>query len=183
VRTGALIALAVVFVVAGCGGDGGGNQTAEAWADDVCTSIASWRTEIQTIVTNATTAVTSPGATRDDVENAVDDGVDATKTVIGDLRSSVPPDTPDGAEAKADLDVFVDELSATKDEVETTLASLPDSAGLTQVVTKLGGLATKLNQVVASGTQLVTTLTQVGGDIKDAFENADACQELREPEK
>jgi ABC-type transporter Mla subunit MlaD len=180
-RTGALIALVLTFVIAGCGGDGG-SPTAEAWADDVCTNIASWRTEIQTIVSNATAAVTKAGASRDDVENAVDDGVDATKTLIGDLRSSVPPDTPDGAEAKADLDAFVDELSATKDEVETTLASVPDSAGLTQVVTKLAGLAASLNQLIAGGTQVVTTLTEVGGDIKDAFENADACQELREPE-
>jgi hypothetical protein len=182
VRIGAVIALAVTFAVAGCGGDDGGSPTAEAWADDVCTSVASWRTGIETIVSDTATAVTQPGATREDLENAIQEGVDETEALLEDLRSSVPPATPQGAEAKSELDAFLDDVSAGRDEVENTLASLPDSAGLAQVITQLSGLATTLNQLIAGGTQLVTTMTELGGDIREAFESADSCQELREPE-
>ena len=45
---------------------------------------------------NAADALTEPGATRADVETAVESGLDATETLGEELRASVPPDTPEG---------------------------------------------------------------------------------------
>jgi hypothetical protein len=179
VRLAAVIVLALV--AAGCGG-GGSSAEEEAWANEVCATIASWRTEVETIATDAAEAITKPGATRDTLEGAIDDGLDATKTLLRDLRGAVPPDTSEGEEAKAAVDAFLDEVSAANDEVETALADLPDAAGLAQIVAALSGLATNLQTTVESGRTLVTELTELGGTMKDAFENADSCQELREPE-
>jgi hypothetical protein len=180
VRLAAIIVLALV--TAGCGGGGGTSADEEAWASDVCASIASWRTQVETIATDAAQAVTRPGATRDTVEGAIDDGVEATETLLEDLRGAVPPDTSEGDDAKAAVDAFLDDVSSANTEVKTALADLPDTAGLAQVVAALSGLATTLQATVESGRTLVTELTDLGGAMKDAFENADSCQELREPE-
>jgi hypothetical protein len=174
--------LVLVVVTAGCGGGGGSSAEEEAWADEVCTTIASWRTEVQTIVTNATNDLTQPGATRADLEAAIDDGLDATKTLVEDLRGAVPPDTPEGDEAKAAVQAFLDDVQASDDEVRSALAGLPEDAGLAQVIASLSGLATNLQTTVDNGRALVTQLTELGGSLKDAFEDADSCQELREPE-
>ena len=180
VRLAAIIVLALV--AAGCGGGGGSNADAEAWADDVCTSIASWRTEVGTIVTNATNALTQPGATRADLEAAIDEGLDSTKTLVEELRAAVPPDTTEGDDAKAAVEAFLDDVQASDDEVRSALAGLPEGAGLAQVIAELSGLATNLQTTVDNGRALITKLTELGGSLKDAFESADSCKELREPE-
>ena len=148
----------------------------------MCTSIASWGTEVETIATDAAEAITEPGATRDTVEAAIGDGLDATETLLEDLRGAVPPDTSEGEEAKAAVDAFFDDVSSANDEVESALADLPAAAGLAAIVTALSGLATTLQTTIESGRTLVTELTELGGSMKDAFENTDSCQELREPE-
>jgi uncharacterized protein YoxC len=148
----------------------------------VCSSIATWRSEVETIARDAADAITKPGATRDDLETAVDSGLDATTQLVDDLRAAVPPDTPEGQEADAAVDAFLDDVQASDDDVRTALADLPEDAGLTQTVAALSGLATSIQTTVESGRTLVTEITELGGALKDAFENADSCQELREPE-
>src|SRR5688572_25268761 len=180
VRLAAVIVLALV--AAGCGGSGGASAEEEAWANEVCASIASWRTEVETIATDAAEAVTEPGATRATIVGAIDEGLDATKTLVGDLRAAVPPDTSEGNEAKAAVDAFLGDVQASDDEVRSALAGLPDDAGLADVIAELSRLATNLQATIESGQALVTDLTELGGSLKDAFENADSCQELREPE-
>jgi hypothetical protein len=179
VKLGALAMLVLVLaVVAGCGG--GGTSAEETWAEEVCTSIATWRTEVESIVNNATEAITEPGATRADVEAAVESGLDATQTLGDELRTAVPPDTPEGQEAKAALDGFLDKVQQSDDEVRAAIAGLPENAGLAQIVAELSGLATGLQQTVESGRTLVTDIQELGSALKDGFENADSCQELRE---
>jgi hypothetical protein len=178
----AAVTVLLALVAAGCGGGGGSTAEEQAWADEVCTSIASWRTEVETIATDAATALTEPGATRADLEAAIDNGLDATKTLVEDLRAAVPPDTPEGDEAKAAVEAFLDDVQASDDEVRSALAALPEDAGLAQVIAELSGLAMNLQTTVDNGRALVTELTELGGSLKDAFEDADSCQELREPE-
>jgi hypothetical protein len=178
VKLGGLVTFALVLAVAGCGG--GSTSADETWAEEVCTSIASWRTEVEAITRNAADAITEPGATRADVEQAVESGLDATTALVDELRASVPPETPEGDQAKAAVDAFLDDVQASDDEVRTALAGLPEGAGLTEVVTELSGLATNLQQTIESGKTLVTELTQLGGALKDGFEDASSCQELRE---
>jgi len=178
VRLGALVTFAVVVAVAGCGG--GGTSAEETWAEEVCTSIASWKTEVESIARNAADALTEPGATRADVEAAVESGLDSTKTLVEELRASVPPDTPEGAQAKAAVESFLDEVQASDDKVRSALAGVPEDAGLSEIVTELSGLATDLQQTIDSGRTVVTDIQQLGSALKDGFENADSCQELRE---
>jgi hypothetical protein len=177
-KLGALITLVLLLAVAGCGG--GGTSAEEAWAEDVCASVGSWKAEVESIARNAADAVTEPGATRADVEAAVENGLDATDTLIQELRASVPPDTPEGDQAKAAVDAFLDDVRASDDEVRTALAGVPEGAGLAEIVAELSGLATSIQQTVESGRTLVSDIQQLGSALRDGFENADSCQELRE---
>ncbi len=176
-RLGALITLVLLVAVAGCGG--GGTSAEEAWAEELCASVGSWTAEVESIARNAADALTEPGATRADVETAVQNGLDATDTLIQELRASVPPDTPEGDQAKAAVDAFLDEVRASDDEVRTALAGIPEGAGLAEIVAELSGLATSLQQTVDSGRTLVSDIQQLGSALKDGFENADSCEELR----
>jgi hypothetical protein len=178
VKLGTLVTLVLLLAVAGCGG--GGASAEDAWAEEVCASIATWQAEVESIARNAADALTEPGATPADVETAVENGLDATDTLVQELRAAVPPDTPEGNQAEAAVDAFLDDVRASDDEVRTALASLPEGAGVSEMVAKLSGLATNLQQTVESGRTLVSDIQQLGGALKDGFENADSCQELRE---
>jgi hypothetical protein len=178
-----LLGLAVVILAvaaAGCGGGDEGPSAEEQWAGEICTSIASWRTEVEAITRNTADALTQSGATREDLENGIQDGLDATKELTDELRASVPPDTPEGAQAKSEVNAFLDDVRGADDRVRTALADLPEGASLAQVVTQLAGLATSLQSTLEGGRALVEDLTDLGGDLKDAFENASSCKELRE---
>ncbi len=177
-KLGALITLVLLLAAAGCGG--GGTSAEETWAEDICTSIATWRAEVESIVSNATEAITEPGATRTDVEAAVESGLDATQTLGDELRAAVPPDTPEGQEAEAALDAFLDNVQQSDDEVRTAIAGLPENAGLAEIVAELSGLATNLQQTVESGRTLVSDIQALGSALRDGFENADSCQDLRD---
>jgi hypothetical protein len=180
VRLAAVLVLALV--AAGCGGGSGSSAEEEAWANDVCASIAAWQSVVETIDNDAAEAITQPGATRDTLETAIGDGLEATEMLLEDLRSAVPPDTSEGDEAKAAVDAFLDDVSSANDEVESALADLPEAAGLAAIVTELSGLASSLQTTIESGRTLVTELTELGGAMRDAFESADSCRELQEPE-
>jgi methyl-accepting chemotaxis protein len=180
VKLGALTTLVLLLAAAAAGCGGGGTSAEEAWAEEVCTSIATWRTEVESIARNATDALTEPGATRADVEAAVESGLDATKTLGDELRAAVPPDTPEGQEAQAALDGFLDNVQQSDDEVRTAIAGLPENAGVAQIVAELSGLATSLQQTVESGRTLVSDIQELGSALKEGFENADSCQELSE---
>ena len=179
-----LLAISIVVVLAaaaaGCGGGGGGPSTEEVWAGEICTSIDSWRTEVQGIASTTADALTQPGATRADLESGIQDGLDATKELTDELRASVPPDTPAGDQAKTEVNAFLDDVRAADDKVRTALAGLPEGAGLSQVITQLAGLAASLQTTLDGGKALVEDLTALGGDLKDGFENADSCKKLRE---
>jgi uncharacterized phage infection (PIP) family protein YhgE len=179
----ALLAAVIVCLAVAAAGCGGGDESPSAeenWAGEVCTSISSWRTEVEAIARNAADALTEPGATRADLESAIDDGLQATEQLSEELRAAVPPDTPEGNQAEDNVNAFLDEVRTADNEVRSALADLPDDAGLTEVVTELAGLAANLQQTIEKGRGLVDDLTALGGDLKNAFEDADSCQELRE---
>src|SRR5262245_8161188 len=106
-RRRSLLVLPIVVVVAiaaaGCGGGDGEPSGEEVWAGEICTNVDSWRTEVEAIARDTADALTQPGATRGDLESGIQDGLDATKELTDELRASVPPDTPEGQQAKAEV--------------------------------------------------------------------------------
>lgn len=173
----ALSLTVLTVAVAGCGGSE--SSAAEGWASDVCSAIGTWKTNVQKITTDATNALTEPGATRQDAETAIDDGVKTTQDLIDELKAIGPPETSNRTEAKTEVDAFVTQAESTVDDVKSALEALPANATLADIVQGLSGLATSLQATIASGQQLVTSLEELGGDLKQGFEKADSCKDLR----
>ena len=90
------------------------------------------------------------------------------------------PTPPKDRQAKAAVDAFLGNVQQSDDEVRTAIGGLPENAGLAEIVAELSGLATNIQQTVESGRTLVTDIQQLGTALKDGFENADSCQELRD---
>ena len=71
-------------------------------------------------------------------------------------------------------------MQQSDDKVRAAIAGLPENAGVAEIIAALSGLATNIQQTIDSGRTLVTDIQQLGSALKDGFENADSCQQLRE---
>lgn len=171
-------AAALVLVAAGCGG--GEPSAEEEWAQSVCTSVAGWKTELEQIANNVTQQLQSPAtASADAVRDGIENGVEATEDLVGELKALGPPDTESGAQAKQELTDLADELEKTVDQAKAAVGQLPDDANLSDVVGAITGIVGGLQALAQEAQSTLDSIEQVSGDFKEGFENADACQDLR----
>jgi hypothetical protein len=174
----ALLVLGAALVAAtGCGGDD--EPPAEAWANDVCTSISDWRTTIEGIVSDLQSQLTSPDAGAA-VKDAIASGVDATTELKDELQAIGPPETEAGDEAKKALDEFADDAAQTADDVQAQAQKLPDSGSVSELLGQLTPMAASLESLAQEGQAKLNDLEQLdpSGEIQDGVENAEACQSL-----
>lgn len=174
----ALLVLGAALVAAtGCGGDD--EPPAEAWANDVCTSISDWRTSIEGIVGDLQSQLTSADAAAA-VKDAVASGVDATTQLKDELQDIGAPETEAGEEAKQALDDFADQAAQTADDVQAQAEKLPDSGSVTELLGQLTPMAASLESLAREGQSQLQDLESLdpSGEIQDGVENAEACQSL-----
>ena len=175
----ALLVLGAALVAAtGCGGDD--EPPAEAWANDVCTSISDWRTTIEGIVSDLQSQLTSPNAGAA-IKDAIASGVDATTQLKDELQDIGPPDTEAGDEAKQALDDFANEAAQTADDVQAQAEKLPESGSVSELLGQLTPMAASLESLAQEGQAKLNDLEQLdpSGEIQDGVENAESCQSLR----
>jgi uncharacterized phage infection (PIP) family protein YhgE len=167
----AILAVMAVPALAGCGGD---DETSSAdWANDVCTELSTWTTEVQ----EAVGALSGGGIPdEDDVQTAVERVTDATSELADNLQALGPPETEAGQEAKSQLDELASQLEQQADAAGEALESDGGAVQTVQAVaTALTAAATALQSAFNSLQQL-----DAGGELEEAFESADSCDELRE---
>jgi ABC-type transporter Mla subunit MlaD len=160
---------ALALVVAGCGGDDGGNAATD-WAGDVCTAISTWTDSIG----DAVNSVQGTGLSRDAVESAADDARAATETFVDELKGLGAPDTESGEEARDTVEQLADEIEQELDALQENVSS---ASGIVDAVTAV------TSTLSAMSDQLTATLNEleqldVQGELEDAFEQAPACDEL-----
>ncbi len=112
-----VVALLAAFLASGCGGDDDENS-ATAWADDVCSAITTWKDSI----TSTADSLKGGNLSEDSLRSAADDVESATSDFVDDVRGLGKPDTDAGEQAKESLDQLADEadqnLSAIKSAVD-----------------------------------------------------------------
>jgi len=174
-----LVSTVVLSVgVAGCGGSE--TPAAESWADDVCTSIADWKQEIRHAGDDIRAELRSPSTgTLARIGESVQSAADATTNLADDLKGMDAPDVDSGDQAKQQVDAFAGQLEATVDQTKTTVDDIPDSAGLAEIVQALATLVPSLDTLADKGRSALAAVEATGSEIKDGFENADACKPLR----
>lgn len=174
-----LVSSAMLAVgAAGCGG--GDTSAAESWADDVCTSISDWKTEIRNAGDDIRAELRSPSdGTLARIGESVQSAADATTNLADDLKGMDAPDVDSGDQAKQQVDAFAAQLETTVDEARTTVGDIPDSASLAEILSAVTSLVPSLDALAAKGKSALAAVEATGSEIKDGFENADSCKPLR----
>ena len=173
----ALPVAVLALLAAGCGGGGGSTEASddatptEEWAGNFCSAITTWTDSLRSSVDE----IQSGNISREALEGAVDDAKTATETLIDDLKGLGRPDTEAGQEAQDTVSSLADELQQDVDDVESAVND--SSANLLSTITTITSTLTRM------GSQLSSALTKLGeldgkGELEDAFENADSCDEL-----
>ena len=146
--------LVALVLAAGCGGDdddgGSGEASPQAWADDFCSAAADWRTTLEDIVNG----FDSPSdLNADSIEDAVDEGLDATESFLDDVRGLEAPDTEAGEQVQGIVADMASSVESTADDLGEALgdsSSLQDLfAAAPQVVASVEGLEQELQSSLA----------------------------------
>jgi len=163
------LALATTPVLAGCGG--GEESASEQWADDVCTELSTWVTEVEEAVTSLTADALSLDEAA--VQAAIEDVDSATDELVGGLAELEPPETEAGEQARNELDELGTQLTDQVEEVEG--AAETGSLGLVPVTAALATAAAAVGSTFESLQSL-----DAGGDLRDGFEHASSCDSFRQ---
>jgi hypothetical protein len=166
------LVLSAVVVLAGCGGDE--PSASEEYANNVCSSLSTWVTDVQETIQSLTDA--GLATTRDDIQQAFDRTKDSTDALVNDLEGLGPPDTEDGQQAQSELDALATQLRQQLDVIQNALDS---GGGVTAIA------ATVSTAVSAAANAINTTFQDLkgldpGGELRDAFENGDDCNSLED---
>ena len=165
--------LIAVLVLAACGGDDG-SASSEDYANDVCSSLSTWVADVEQTVRSLTDQGLS--ISRDDIQSAFDETKDATDSMVNDLEQLGTPETEDGQQAMDELDELATQLREQLDAIEQAI----DSGG------GVAAIAAQVSTAVSAAANAVKTTFEnlrgldPGGELRDAFENAEECDSLSE---
>lgn len=171
-------AVAVVTCAAGCGGSSTSSQDkteAEKWADDVCSSISTWRDT----VSQARSTLRHPAdLSVSAFEETVRDVVDATRRLLTEVGDLGPPDTTAGDKAADQLSNLSEELDKEMAVLKRTIQS--DAASPSEMLANLSTITGALATMSADIGKTVDELGSLDGaaELRDAFDSSASCQNL-----
>jgi methyl-accepting chemotaxis protein len=169
-----LAVLALAFTLAGCGGDDGGSSASEKYANDVCSNLSTWVTDVQGTVQSLTDQALS--ISRDDIQTAYDQTKESTDSMVNDLGQLGPPDSEDGQQAKSELDDLASEVRQQLDVIEEAINS---GGGVAAIAATVSTAVSTAANAVNSTYQNLQELNPPG-DVRDAFQNSDECNSLED---
>ena len=176
VTTAAVLAV-TALLAAGCGGSGDSGSSdatpTEEWADELCSSIATWTSSLTSIVDT----LRSGELSQDSLTSAVDDAKSATETFTTSLSDLGTPDTEAGQEAKDSVDTLVTDIKADMTEIEDAVDGASGVAGAIAAVPTISSTLSKAAEQVSdtlSGFQDI----DAKGELESAFESSSSCQDL-----
>jgi ABC-type transporter Mla subunit MlaD len=112
------------------------------------------------------------------VRSAVDDGVEATRTFVDDVRALGPPETEASEEAGQILDSMTSDVESTADDLSSAFESSGES-----LQDLIGKVAAAASQLGALASELQSSLSQLedlqGGELRDAIGSNSDCQTAR----
>jgi hypothetical protein len=172
----AALSIGCVLVLApGCGGDDDG---AEAWAEDVCSSVQEWRENLTSLVLDAQ----MEGLSVESVTTAIDGGVEATRRLRDQLDDLGPPDTEAGDEIERELDELADQVVEEVEAAQAQAEALPEDQSVGELIDSLTSIADGLQSVVGDVQQTFADIQELepGTELEDAFQSSEDCQSLGE---
>jgi hypothetical protein len=172
-------AIAVVSCAAGCGGSSTSSQgktEAEKWADDVCSSVSTWRDTVSQAKSTLRHPADLSVSTFEDTVRGV---VEATRTLVNEMGDLGPPDTSAGKQAADQLSTLSKELEQEMAVVKKTIQS--DAASPSEMLASLSTITGALATMSTDISKTVDDLGSLDGaaELRDAFDSSASCQKLR----
>lgn len=163
---------AALALAAGCGG-GDDTSATEQWASSACSAVNTWTSSIQSI---GETVRQDP--TRAGVEKALDDLESSTQTLVDDLKGLGAPETEAGQEAQDEVNSLADDLDQSLEEMKGAADNVSSAS---DVLSAISVVTANLSTMADDASSTIDKLQQLDGgqELKDAFENADSCADLR----
>jgi hypothetical protein len=175
----ALSILAAVFVAAGCGGSGTPSAE-EQWANSVCTEVAGWQSQIEGLASQAKDELSSPQpGVIANLKAEAQKAVTATKQLATNFQNLQPAPGTNGQTAKELLNAFASDAKQTIDALKTDLDRLTASSSVGEAITTVSGAAANVSAVVAKGKSTLESVQETASNLKQGFQDAEACQDLQ----
>jgi hypothetical protein len=173
----AISSLAVLAVLAaGCGGGGGGSsdtQSAQDWADGVCSAINTWTDSLK----SAGQSLQGGNLSENSLKQAASDLKDSTAQLKDDLDGVGKPDLSSGDKAKDEVDTLSGNIQDGVDKIDGAIKDAQNGGNL------VNALTTVTSTISTMGTQVQTTFTNLRkldpqGELESAFKNTSSCKTL-----
>jgi hypothetical protein len=163
-------------LAAGCGGGGGGSsnpESAQDWADGVCSAINTWSDSLK----SAGQSLSGGNLSKSSLESAGNDVKDATAQLKDDLNGLGKPDLSSGDKAQQSVDDLSNKIQQDVDKVDGAIKDA-QSGG-----TVLSALPTVTSTFATMGAQVQATFDDLKqldpkGELESAFKNASSCKSL-----
>ena len=172
----ASIVLAAVIMRATDDGDDG-SPSAAAWADSVCSSLATWKSSIESLAD-----VGSGTLNAETLQQKIDDADEATSTLVTELEDLGPPDLDSGDELQQALSDSADGIQSNIDALKAGAQDAADAGSPQEFLQALAALAPQFQALLNQVSQTIDDLqaANVAGDAQDelqaAFEGSEPCQ-------
>ena len=168
----AVAVVAALVAAAGCGG-GDDSSATEQWASSACSAVNTWTSSLESI---SDTVKQDP--TKESVDKAYDDLMRSTQTLVDDLKGLGPPETEAGQAAEDAINALADDLDQSLEEMKT---AIDDAAGASGVLSAISVVSGNLATMSDDASSTIETIQQLDGgeELKNAFEQADSCADLR----
>ena len=167
-------------------GGEGGEVSADAYADGVCTSISSWYESIESssldLVEEAGTLSADPASGKEIVLRFLEDTIDLTDTLVADLGEVGVPDTATGPEAADKLVSGIGDVRDLFSQARDDTAALPTDDE-EAIVTGLQDIGTALQESAAAvGSSLEEVLSSPNDpELAEAFKTVPSCSAFAPP--
>jgi septal ring factor EnvC (AmiA/AmiB activator) len=172
-----LLAATLAFAAAGCGGN---SSEAEKWAGSVCSTVSDWQGQIMQSADEVRTELQAPDAgSVAAIEAQIQSAVSATQKLSTDLKAIGAPDIDSGTQAKQQVDALASQLQSAVNIAKNAVDALPDDAKVTDLAQKLLPLAPAIQSLATSTSNTVKAIQTSGDELKQGFEDADACRPYR----
>jgi uncharacterized protein YoxC len=172
-RVASMVAVAAALVIAaGCGG-GDDTSATEQWASSACSAVNTWMSSIESIGDSL-----KEDPTKEGIDKAYDDLTSSTQTLVDDLKGLGRPETEAGQEAEDAINALADDLDQSLEEMQTAIDDAAGASGVLSAISVVSGNLATMGDDVSS---TVDTLEQLEGgeELKDAFDKAESCADLR----
>lgn len=170
----AALLASLALVASSCGGNGESAGSAEQWADEFCTAVSSWTTELQRIGNE----VGDPSSLdADSLRAAADDVGTATDSLVEDLRALGPPETESSEQVQDTLESLADTLEEQKTDIEEAVGDLSGLTDLPSAITAIGTSLTAMGTAFQAALEALED-ADVDGELEKALESSDACDEI-----